>query len=271
MLIALWALAALVVFAFALIATFPYNASLSRLLAPYQLKLVYQAQHPRLPIGVELENVRLFSLTGPAAAPLLESPGLSLEPTLGSLLFGRAGVRLAAGIFGGTLRATLEQNAGAIAVTFDAQQLSLAQTRPLAYRGAEVGGVVSGRGTAQIQRTNFFDNSGEGIFTSTGVTLRISEGLPLIHLGDVTGRIIVKDGMVTLLGLESHGGDLDANADGVIHLAPALDMSTIQARVALTPTASGVDHFGFFIRLLPHPPADGPYYLRGPLRAPSIN
>src|SRR5260221_6986974 len=71
MLIALWALAALAVFAFALIATFPYNLSVSRLLAPYQLKLVYQAQHPRLPIGVELENVKLVSLAGRAAAPLL--------------------------------------------------------------------------------------------------------------------------------------------------------------------------------------------------------
>src|SRR6266851_9190332 len=71
--------AALCLFLFAdfLIASFPYNDSISRLLAPYQLKLVYQEQHLSLPIGVELERVNLFSTAEKPDRLLMQSNAVS--------------------------------------------------------------------------------------------------------------------------------------------------------------------------------------------------
>ncbi|MGH7842790.1 MAG: hypothetical protein ACREQD_11015, partial [Candidatus Binataceae bacterium] len=115
------------------------------------------------------------------------------------------------------------------------------------------------------------DSSGAAAVAAREVTLEITHGFPLIHLGMISGRILLGGGAMTFQQLETHGGDLEARADGTIRLAPELDASTIAARLYLTPTASGRAHFGLFLKLLPHPPAEGPYYLRGPLYAPSLS
>src|SRR5438445_11246083 len=71
---------ALCLFLFAdfLIASFPYNDTFSRLLAPHQLKLAYQEQHLSLPIGVKLEGVNLFSTNDKPDRLLLQSPSVAV-------------------------------------------------------------------------------------------------------------------------------------------------------------------------------------------------
>src|SRR5438309_1794336 len=97
----------LLLFADFLIASFPYNDTFARLLAPYQLKLAYQEQHLSLPIGVELERVDLFSTAQQPNRLLLQSPALAVAPVLTSLLFGPPRLRLDARLYGGNLRATV--------------------------------------------------------------------------------------------------------------------------------------------------------------------
>src|SRR5216684_1673098 len=72
--------AAICLFLFAdfLIASFPYNDTLSRLLTPYQLKIAYEEQHLSPPIGVELERVTLFSTAEKPDRLLMQSNAVSL-------------------------------------------------------------------------------------------------------------------------------------------------------------------------------------------------
>jgi len=113
-------------------------------------------------------------------------------------------------------------------------------------------------------------DNGDARIVGANVTLEITRGFPRIRLGAVSGHLELAGGIVTLDDIETHGGDVEGKADGEIQLAPILAASTIAARVYLTPTPSGRDHFGILFNMLPHPPAEGPYYLSGPLASPSI-
>jgi type II secretion system protein N len=264
---------ALCLFLFAdfLIASFPYSDTLARVLAPYQLKLVYQEQHLSLPIGVELERVNLFSTAEKPDRLLLQSPTVSLAPVITSLIFGRPRLRLDARLYGGFIRATVRQTAEVIDGDFQLEDLSLAESQPLRQFGMLLGGDVSGTGSAKLGNGDLMADSGDARIVGANVTLEITRGFPRIQLGAVSGHLELASGIVTFEDLETHGGDVEAKADGEIRLAPNLAESTITARVYLTPTPNGRDHFGLFFNMLPHPPAEGPFYLSGPLAAPSIN
>jgi type II secretion system protein N len=264
------AITALVLFAAFLIASFPYNDTVSALLSPYQLKLIYAAQHQRLPLGVELEDASLISTATAPNQMLLDSPSVALTPTLGSLFFGDPGLRVRAALYAGTVAATVRRHAGAVNLAFALKSLDLAQCAPLQQFGSIVTGTLSGTGTAQLRGPDLSDNPGESSLAGRDLTFALARSFPPIHLGALTGRLLLADGTLTFQEIETHGVDLDAKADGAIQLAPDPADSTIAARVYLTPTASGRAHFGLFLNMLPHSPSAGPYYLRGPLRWPSI-
>jgi type II secretion system protein N len=264
------AITALVLFAAFVISSFPYNDTVSALLAPYQLKLIYAAQHQRLPLGVELDDASLISTATDPNQMLLDSPSVALIPTLGSLLFGDPGLRVRAVLYAGTVAATVHRDVGAVNLVFALDSLDLAQCSPL-QQFAMVTGTLSGNGAAQLRGPGLSDNPGESSLAGRDLTFALTRSFPPIHLGALTGRLILADGTLTFQEIETHGVDLDAKADGAIQLAPDPADSTIAARVYLTPTASGRAHFGLFLNMLPHPPSAGPYYLRGPLRWPSIH
>src|SRR5579863_9741285 len=89
------ALLGVAVFASFLVADFPYDDTLTSMLAPYRLRLTYQSQRLSLPIGAKLTDVRLFSTAaGIDDEALLESPAVTLAPTLAALLLGRTGMHV---------------------------------------------------------------------------------------------------------------------------------------------------------------------------------
>jgi type II secretion system protein N len=270
-LIATVAVVALTLFAAFLTANFPYKETASAMLAPYQLKLVYHAHHPRLPFGVRLEDASVIALADGSNHPLVNSPEISLMPSLSSILLGKPGLNISAELYAGTFAATIRQNAGAVDLDFSLKTLNLAECIPLQRFGPVFGGNLSGTGSAAIRGPAISDNAGATTIDGRDVTLEITRGFPLIHLGFVSGRLLLDSGVVTFQDLESHGGDLEARANGEIQLVPNLADSTIAARIYLTPTASGQAHFGLFFKMLPHPPTEGPYDLRGPLYSPSLN
>jgi type II secretion system protein N len=262
---------ALFTFAAFLVANFPYDDMASTMLAPYGLKLNYRAQHIHLPIGVALDGVDLVSIASSPSQLLLQSPNIALRPTLASLLLGRPGLGLDAEVYRGTLHATVEQKAGVIGVTFDAHALSLDDSQLLSQFGTLLGGTLSAGGSAQIHGPMLADNNGQATLDGHDVTIEITQGFPLIHLGTVKGQILLENGVLSFQDLETHGGDVESKADGTIQLAADPADSTITARVYLTPTPSGRAHFGLLFHMLPHPPSEGPYEVRGPLLSPSIS
>ena len=261
---------ALLLFAAFLIASFPYSDTVSAMLAPYQLKLTYLAQHQRLPIGVELEDASLISTASSPNLTLVNSPSVALTPTVASLLFGTPGIHIRAALYKGTVAATVHREAGVVDLAFTLDRLNLEECAPLQEFAAVLGGALSAAGSAQLRGPALTDNPGESSLTGSDITFAPVRGFPPIHLGALTGHLIFADGTLTFQQIETHGGDLDAKVDGAIQLAPDPADSTIAARLYLTPTASGRAHFGLFLNMLPHPPSAGPYYVRGPIRSPSI-
>lgn len=271
-----WLLAAYAVFGAAiftafLVASFPYDDSVSSILAPFKLKLVYRAQRISPPLGARLESVRLVSVANSQDQLVLESPNVTLEPTLGSLFLGRPGVKVYAELFGGMVQATVRPRSGVVNLNFDLNGLSLVQSDPLHQLGASLSGTVSAAGSAELRNPSIPDSTGHFTLDGENVALQIVNGLPPIRLGAVTGKLALDHGTVTLERVEAHGADLELNATGTIQLAQDLPDSAVELRVSLKPTASGSAHFALFLNLLPHPPAAGPYTVEGRLAAPSIS
>ena len=260
------------VFVTFLVANFPYGDTLSSLLAPYKLKLTYQSQRLSPPIGAKLTNVSLFSTAGASGEALLQSPAVTLAPTLASLLLGRPGLHVSANLYGGIVHVTIRQRAGTMDLNFSLDSLKLTERAPLKMFGAILNGSVSGAGTAQINGPNLPDDRAMMAIAGDNLAVSIVEGFPAIHLGTLTGNLQLDQGALKLTGIVAHGADLDLKADGTIQIGDTPDDSTIDLTLYLNPTQNGRDHFGLFLKLLPHPPGpDAPYSVEGDLRAPSIS
>jgi len=266
------ALLGLAVFAAFLVADFPYNDTLTSLLAPYNLKLTYESQHLSPPIGAELVGVQLFSTTGNGEEALLQSPAVTLAPTIASLLFGQPGMHVSANLYGGVVHVTVHQRAGAVNLDFNLSSLRLAQSAPLRSFGAIVKGNLSGNGAAQINGPLLPDDHATMAVNGDQIEVAVVDGFPPIHVGTLTGNLQLDQAALKLSGIVAHGDDLDLKADGTIQLGETLDDSTINLTFYLTPTQNGLDHFGFFLKMLPHPPGpDAPYTVDGNLLSPSIS
>jgi type II secretion system protein N len=269
-LIAIYGVFGLAVFVTFVAASFPYSDALSSLLAPYQMKLVYESQHMNMPIGARLEDVRLLSTIGSAPQLILSSPDVTLAPALGSLLLGRPAISVSADLYGGNVSATIYQRAGATNLSFVLSALSLAQSEPLRELGTKLDGNVSGIGTAELKSPLLPDNTARITLDSRDVVVEIVDGAPPIRLGTVSGIISLQDGVVTMHDVEAHGGDLEVKAEGTLRLDPDIEESDVEMQLSLVPTPSGREHFGLFLKMLPHPPEEGPYDVSGPLMSPNV-
>jgi type II secretion system protein N len=260
------------VFASFLVADFPYSDTLTSMLARYQLKVTYESQRLSPPIGAQLTNVQLFSTSRINDQALLQSPTVTLSPTLAALLLGRPGMHVRADLYGGTVHVTLYQHANTVDLNFNLDSLQLAQSPPLMQFGAILDGSLSGTGTAHIEGPNLPEDRATVAIAGDDLAVSIVRGFPAIHLGTLTGNLQLEQGVIELTDMVGHGADLDLKAAGTIQLGDTPDDGTINLTFYLIPTQSGRDHFGFFLKLLPHPPGpDAPYTIQGNLRSPSIN
>lgn len=268
--IATYAVFGLAVFVVFMAASFPYSDALSSLLAPYQMKLVYESQHMSVPIGARLEDVRILSTVGPQPQLILKSPGVTLAPALGMLLFGRPAFSVYAELYGGTISTTIYERAGVTDLSFVLKAISLSESAPLRQYGAKLNGSLSGVGSAELNSPLLSDNKGRLAVDGRDVVVEIADGAPPIRLGVVSGSLSLEGGVVTMHDVEAHGGDIEVKAEGTIHLDPDIAESEVEMQLSLAPTPAGRAHFGIFLNLLPHPPEEGPYQVSGPLMSPSI-
>lgn len=265
-------IAGLAVFLSFLVADFPYSETLTSILAPYRLKLTYQSQRLSPPLGAKLIDVRLFSTAAAGDEALLQSPAVTLAPTLAALVTGRPGIRLRAQLYGGSIRVTLSQRSQVTDVEFNLDALDLAQSGVLRQLGAVVNGDLSGAGTAHIAGPTLPDETAMMAIAADNLAISIVNGFPPIRVGALTGKLELADGALKLSDIVAHGDDLDFKGNGTIVLADRPEDMTINGTFYLNPTQSGRDHFGFFMKMLPHPPGpDAPYTIDGYLTSPSLN
>jgi type II secretion system protein N len=264
----------LVVFVIFLIASFPYSATVSSMLAPYHLRLTYGSQQISLPIGVKLTDVSLIPDAAKPSGPLLQSPYMTLAPTFSALFMGHPGLRLRARLYDGGVRTTLRQRAGIVNLDFELSGINTAQCVPLRSLGAIVEGRVSAAGTARIVSSNLQDDSAQMTLDARQVVITVVNGigLPPIELGTVTGALHLSDGTLAIERVHATGGDAEIEAGGSIQLGATLADSTVDLQFTLTPSPAGRDHLGFFLNLLPNRQDPSmPYFLSGPLLQPNLS
>ncbi|HUY18342.1 MAG TPA: type II secretion system protein GspN [Candidatus Binataceae bacterium] len=261
----------MLVFVVFLAADFPYGQALTSMLAPLNLALTYTDHHARLPIGTELDGVRLSNTLMPGAPPLLDGANVTLAPALGSLLLGRPGIHLEAELYGGFVSLVLYRISHGVGVGMDASSLDLSRYDELVRMGVNARGFLSGRGSGSLPNLDPMLGSGQVHLKLTHFTLRVIRGLPTLRFGDLDGSAHVEGGVVTVDSLDAAGGDFTVSASGTIRLAADLPDSLIDLRVKLEPTPSGRRRLGPLFQMLPHPPGAQPYLVRGRLAAPQIS
>ena len=96
----------LTLFAAYLISTFPYSATLTKVLAPMGLEVSSTSQTASFPFGARLSDVRLTSTRPASAGLLVESPAVTIAPAFLSMLTMHPGVRVKADLYDGVVSAT---------------------------------------------------------------------------------------------------------------------------------------------------------------------
>ena len=270
-------------------ATFPYAETISSILSPIGLKVVFQRQAIVFPIGARLENAKLVSAAN--EEPLMQSPKITIAPIMRRLLIGQLCLNVRAQLFGGLVDATVRRLAprGAI-VDFQLKSLDIARISneggdmifPARARESEVrdspynlkgilSGELSGSGSAQITGPDIMVTRASLILLGHDVKAMLATGLPPLELGVVWGGVLFDQDIVTLKNLRGYGRYGELAANGEIHLASDVASSTLQLTLGLKPTANARTAFGLLLNMLPHSPGTGPYYLEGPLKFPVVS
>ena len=254
-----------------LAASFPYGDTLTSILAPYKLKVVYQSQHMSAPIGAALINVRLISTADPSGQALVQSPEVRLAPTIGSLFFGRPGLNVRADLYGGTVSASIHRKGAMVDLSFAIRSVNLEDSDPLHELGALMSGHISGAGSAEISDDEIAQDTGQLALSADDLSVNVMTGFPPIRLGALTGNVRLVDGTLKISGVEGHGADVNLKADGTVELAQNVADSPVDLKVFLDPTPEGRARLRLFLGFLPHPPGSAPYLVHGRLAAPSIS
>ncbi|MBV8451895.1 MAG: type II secretion system protein GspN [Deltaproteobacteria bacterium] len=269
-------------------ASFPYADTISALVAPMRMKVVFQRQKMRFPVGARLENVSLLSTANEQL--LLQSPDVTISPRLGWLFLGQLRLQIRAQIYGGALDAAVHQSAQTVIADFELESLNLAdmiqgagelqvraQTKEneegdaLPQLGVVLSGELSGSGSAQVTRSDIITGRAGMILTGRHVKAAIVNGLPPLDLGDVRAKVLLEQGVATLQDVRTYGSDGSLEANGEIRFAPDIANSIVKFTVSLTPTARALASYGFLLNMLPHAPNDGPYHVEGVLTSPSVS
>ena len=260
-----------VLFAGFLFATFPYAATLSKVLAPMGFEFSSASQKIRFPFGAELTGVRVNSSTSAAPYPLIESPSITISPSILSLLAFQPGVRVTASLYDGVAKVTIRPSSGGTAISYDLDALNIAKQQLLTVSQGAASGTISGSGKLWISPADLDADTGDG--EMSGARLMVTSPLASgpIRLGTAGLNFKLEHGALTIAELKTNGGDLTVTASGTIQLGPDPARSTLAIEFTLVPQPAAVSRLGVLFALLPHPPNAQPYRLTGTLSAPRIS
>ncbi len=250
------------------VATFPYSATLTDLLAPMGMQISIADQHLDFPFGARLTDVRVTSL--PTGAPVFESPAVSVTPSFLSLLMFHLGVHVKADLYGGVGRVTARPAGGGTALNFDLKAVDISRQHLYQLPGMTASGILSGSDEFWISNGDFDQNTGHGDLHITGLLLNTV--ITPIRLADAVARYKLERGILTIETLKTAGGDLILDASGTIQIGPDPASTILALQFTLTPTPAAADRFRFLPALLPpRPPGEAQTYtISGTLGAPRI-
>jgi type II secretion system protein N len=260
----------LTLFAAYLISTFPYSATLSKVLAPMGLEVSSTSQSASFPFGAQLSGVRLISTRPASAGLLVESPAVTIAPAFLSMLTMHPGVRVKAALYDGVVNVTIHPSGDDTAISYDLDSLELARQQLWTIPGASAAGALSGSGNLLLSPANIAE-TGDGILTAAGLTFTSALASSPIRLGDGHSKFKLDEGTLTIEELATSGGDLTLTAEGTVQLAPNPGESELAIRFTLSTAPAAASQLAVLLAILPHPPGPEPYHLTGTLNAPRIS
>ena len=261
-----------VIFAGFLFATFPYTATLSKVLAPIGYEFSSASQRIRFPFGAELTQVRVSSIAPAAQNRVIECPLMTIAPSLVSLLTLQPGVRVKANLYDGIARATIRPSGGGTAVSYDLDAVNIARQRLFALPAdAAASGTMSGHGKLWFSPTDLATDSGAGEMSGAGLSITSDFLNVPIRLGNAHAKFKVDRGFLTIEELTTSGGDVTLSASGTIQLAPDPADSVVAIQFTVAPTPAAASRLSLLFALLPRHPGHQPYQLTGTLAAPQIS
>jgi type II secretion system protein N len=260
----------LVLFAGLLFATFPYSATLSKVLAPMGFEFSSASQSIHFPFGAELTGVSVRSMKSSTPYPALECPAVTIAPSLLSLLIFQPGVRVSASLYDGVAKLTIRPSSGGTAISYDLDTLNIAEQQLVTIPAGAASGTISGHGKLWLAPADLDADTGDGELSGAGLAVTSPLASGPILLGSAGANFKLEHGALTIEGLKTSGGDLTVTASGTIQLAPDPAESTLAIEFTLVPEPAAVSRLGMLFALLPHPPNAQPYRLIGTLSAPRI-
>lgn len=231
-------------FLFALRQTLPAQAIKERLVveaAARGWKLDAAEAGPAGLVGLHLGDVTLKDRSG-LSLPL-DRLDVSLRPL--SLLRGRTGVALVAGVWDGTVKADLELAGAAQKVDLVLQKVDLARAVPIRKAaGMDLVGVASGTASLSLPAEGLVKAAGGADLAVSGAGVAGGKvavpgmggdlTVPKLSLGEVAARLQVGEGKATFQKLAATGGDVSVEADGLaVTLQPRLESSPLGGKVSL--------------------------------------
>jgi type II secretion system protein N len=262
-------LVGLTLFAAYLISTFPYSATLSKVLAPMGLEVSSTSQSASFPFGARLAGVRLTSTRAASAGLLIESPAVTIAPAFLSMLTLHPGVRVRAALYDGVVNVTIRPSGGGTAIGYDLDSVHVASQHLFVIPGASAAGTLSGSGNLLLSSSDVAE-SGAGELSAAGLTFFSALATSPIRLGDGHSTFKLDQGTLTIEQFKTTGGDLTVTAEGTVRLAPDPGESRLAIQFTLSPAPTATAQLAVLFAMLPHPPGPQPYHLTGTLNAPRI-
>src|ERR1700687_1791060 len=261
-----------VIFAGFLFATFPYTATLSKVLAPMGFEFSSASQSIRFPFGAELTQVRVSSTTSAAQYPVFECPVMTIAPSILSLFTLQPGVRVKANLYDGVARATIRPSGGGTAISYELDAVNIAQQRLFALPAdSAASGTMSGHGKLWFSPTDLATDSGDGEMSGAGLAIKSDFLNAPIQLGNAQAKFKVDRGFLTIEELKTSGGDVTLSASGTIQLAPDPADSVVAIQFTIVPTPDAASRLSLLFALLPRHRGAQPYQLTGTLASPQIS
>ncbi len=195
------------VFVAFLIATFPYNDTLTRVLAPMGLRMSSREQGMNFPFGVRMDGVMLDAKDG-SGPPFFQSERLRVTPALLSWLMGSPALHINADAYGGNFKLRAQRIGDFTQLRFTGADLHLESYPALSAMGVNLGGILSGDGDASISPDDLMTDRGAVRLSAANATYQIFAGMSPLKLGNLTATVKLDNGKVTIEQVESHGGDV---------------------------------------------------------------
>jgi type II secretion system protein N len=259
--------AATAVFAVVLALSFPTDElarwALARAPLPDGWFITFERAHLR-PWGLVLDGA---TLRRPDGGALYAADWLRLRPSWSGPPW-----RLAAGLLGGTADARLGTDGGVQSIELTWADLDLGQVLAALQRGDRVSGRASGSTGLRVTAGDSASGSGEIVLRDAvwQPSLGALADAP-VHADRATLRWDLDGRHLAVAAFELQGREINLAAKGNIQVAAALDASTLDLHVTLTPQPGMPEQMRRLLDGLPHG-ADGTrdFVLAGTLDAPRI-